>query len=326
MSMSPRISPTRLLTNAYWPECGTTRTKPVRSNNDSVSTDSSDKVPIVPTGLCRQNKNLLKTLDSLTAVLGIEDDVRKNNKSGSNTDRVQGTEYNISSEVLAKIAEVEIVRNGPTDPGAVEVKLARILEQAKKVANTPNMGTDTELRLRRMFMDVLAELRPDEAVSFYDIENIRRLFKTTTFVYITESKALDDLSGGYLLRASLRGDVGKSIRTFLYEFENHFGHKYVALVIEEHMANFDGDIVTAGSNVAFQILPKSKAMPCPTRGWEYLATILLFLFTLASCVTLGLTVNVSSISHETIVVVSRYVWFDVCVIFGVFFFLVVFKL
>lgn len=73
--------------------------------------------------------------------------------------------------------------------------------------------------------------------------------------------------------------------------------KYSVLAIEDPVALMEGevDMKTGGPRIAFEVLPRAKATPNPTRNWEYVFGALLFLLTVGSCLSLGLTANVTTI-------------------------------
>lgn len=71
------------------------------------------------------------------------------------------------------------------------------------------------------------------------------------------------------------------------------GDKYSVLLVEDPDA--EEEDARGGPRVAFQIMPRAAVEPAPAPGWQNAAAAVLFLFTIGSCLQLGLAANVSQL-------------------------------
>lgn len=198
----------------------------------------------------------------------------------------------ISPDVLKQIADAEASRAGTTEMSKpMAEQLQKIMEQAKKVADTEPGSAQAEQKLRREFESLLSMLKPDSAVKKEDLDRIKKeLLNPITTFYVTETRPLDDLTGGYLIRGNVRGkDARKVFDDTIDGVRKMFDGKYEVLVVEDPIALAEGDrdLKTGQPKIALMLLPASATKPEPTAPWQNVAALVLLLLTVGSALQLG---------------------------------------
>lgn len=189
-------------------------------------------------------------------------------------------------------------------------QLTRIIEQAKKVAEAESdTNPDAEQKLRKEFEGLLTILKPDSAVKKEDLERIKKeLMNPVTTFYVTETRALEDLTGGYLVRGNVRGKDSLAVfDAVVTGVRTMFDGKYEALVVDDPIALAEGDLdlKTNKPKTAFMIVPAGVTQPPPSSPWQYIAALLLLVLTLGTSLQLGIVANVTKLPPETIKALSN---------------------
>ncbi|EIE26496.1 hypothetical protein COCSUDRAFT_46110 [Coccomyxa subellipsoidea C-169] len=237
-----------------------------------------------------------RTIGNLDALLGIEEDEKGKpiNDGESKGDRSAGLEVGIAPEVLRQLAEAEAAR-GP-EPGdladikQLEKQMMQIAETAKRAAS----GTDekeSEAMLRTEFEKLLQILRPESVMDKEDLQQMKdKVFGPMTF-FVTETRLTDDFAvdAGWLIRGNLRAKKEEVLGIVDKGIHELFGDKYSVLLVEDPDA--EEEDARGGARVAFQVMPTAAVEPAPAPAWQSYAAAVLFLFSAATCLQLGLAAN-----------------------------------
>ncbi|CAL8466800.1 g6336 [Coccomyxa elongata] len=257
-----------------------------------------------------RTKEIRQTLGNLDALLGIEEDEKgkPKEKTESEGERSSPMGVGIAPEVLRQLAEAEAARRpkstGPEDVKELEKQMMQIAETAKRAASGSN-EKESEALLRVEFERLLQILRPESVMDKEDLQNMKdKVFGPQTF-FVTETRLTDDFAvdAGWLIRGNLRAKKEEVLEIVDQGVHKLFGDKYSVLLVEDPDA--EEEDARGGPRVAFQIMPRAAVEPAPAPGWQNAAAAVLFLFTIGSCLQLGLAANVSLLPKEILDWLSR---------------------
>ncbi|XP_077247733.1 peptidase M50 family protein [Tasmannia lanceolata] len=144
----------------------------------------------------------------------------------------------------------------------------------------------------------LIELLGPEKVDPSDVKLIKeKLFGYSTF-WVTSEEPFGDLSEGVLFIGNLRGKKEAVFSKLQRQLGEIAGNKYNLFMVEE--PNSDGPDPRGGPRVSFGLLRKEVSEPGPTTLWQYVIALLLFVFTIGSCVELGIASQLNRLPPEVV--------------------------
>lgn len=142
----------------------------------------------------------------------------------------------------------------------------------------------------------LMELLGPEKVDPSDVKLIKeKLFGYSTF-WVTGEEPFGDLGEGILFIGNLRGKREEVFARLQRQLHEVTGSKYNLFMVEE--PNSEGPDPRGGPRVSFGLLRKEVSEPGSTTLWQYVIALLLFVFTIGSCVELGIASQVTSLPPE----------------------------
>ncbi|ONK65056.1 uncharacterized protein A4U43_C07F33050 [Asparagus officinalis] len=144
----------------------------------------------------------------------------------------------------------------------------------------------------------LMELLGPEKVDPSDVKLIKdKLFGYSTF-WVTKEEPFGDLGEGVLFLGNLRGKREEVFAKLQHQLHEVTGDKYNLFMVEE--PNSEGPDPRGGPRVSFGLLRKEVSEPGPTTLWQYVISLLLFVFTVGSCVELGIASQITSLPPEVV--------------------------
>ncbi|KAK1270560.1 hypothetical protein QJS04_geneDACA012993 [Acorus gramineus] len=142
------------------------------------------------------------------------------------------------------------------------------------------------------------ELLGPEKVDPADVKLIKdSLFGYSTF-WVTREEPFGDLGEGILFLGNLRGKREEVFAKLQRQLREVTGNKYNLFMVEE--PNSEGPDPRGGPRVSFGLLRKEVSEPGPTTLWQYVIALLLFVFTIGSCVELGIASQLTSLPPDVI--------------------------
>ncbi|KAK1295663.1 hypothetical protein QJS10_CPB15g02129 [Acorus calamus] len=137
-----------------------------------------------------------------------------------------------------------------------------------------------------------------EKVDPADVKLIKdSLFGYSTF-WVTREEPFGDLGEGILFLGNLRGKREEVFAKLQRQLREVTGNKYNLFMVEE--PNSEGPDPRGGPRVSFGLLRKEVSEPGPTTLWQYVIALLLFVFTIGSCVELGIASQLTSLPPDVI--------------------------
>lgn len=161
-----------------------------------------------------KNSSISRTLSTLDTLLGIEEEERKKKEEEEKkaaAAAASATDTSVSPEAMQKLADADAQRAGAGGGDDLDGQFAKIVEKAKKLANSQQASEAEQAQLKREFDGLLQKInKPPEAMSKEDIKRLKdAAFGPQTF-WVTETQPITDLERtGLLIRGNLRDERSK---------------------------------------------------------------------------------------------------------------------
>ncbi|XP_058105819.1 probable zinc metalloprotease EGY1, chloroplastic isoform X2 [Magnolia sinica] len=144
----------------------------------------------------------------------------------------------------------------------------------------------------------LMELLGPEKVDPADVKLIKeKLFGYSSF-WVTREEPFGDLGEGILFLGNLRGKREEVFAKLQRQLREITGDKYNLFMVEE--PNSEEPDPRGGPRLSFGLLRKEVSEPGPTTLWQYVIALLLFVFTIGSCVELGIASQLNRLPPELV--------------------------
>lgn len=218
-------------------------------------------------------------------------------------------------------------KSGATDRPDMEEHIQKIIDKARKLADeqsTKGASSSSEKEqqaLKQEFESLLVNLaKPQDILSKDDIKVLKdTVFGPLTY-WVTETRPIQEAERtGLLIRGNLRDDRDKVFDLLRKKVAELFGGKFEVVMVEDveseerggGMGGMGGadtpssSVGTArglreGKRVAFQIIPTAQAQPPQPDMLQNVASVILGLLVVASCMQLALSSNVLRLPKETL--------------------------
>ena len=261
-----------------------------------------------------QEAKTRRTLSDLDAILGIdEEEERKKEEEKEAREEARLASKRPSSDTATTTTTTS--EKGAAEAGDgddVQAVLNRIAERAREIGSEDSELSDTERkegkeRLREEFDTVLNMIRDDAKVSTQDVRVFRdKVFNQSTF-WITGSEANEDIEGGHVFRGNLRGDRKEVFASVSAKTKEIFDDKFAVFLVEQR--DIDDAFSPRGPEeeprVAFLVVPRERAVPPPTQGWQYVASVFLLGLASVSAIQLGVVAQSAKVPREVLVFFSN---------------------
>ena len=300
-------------------EAGTTTTEQTKAEATADATTPPPPPPTPPKPPRpqltpeEQEAKTRRTLSDLDAILGIdEEEERKKEEEKEAREEARLASKRPSSDTATTTTTSEKGAAEAGDGDDVQAVLNRIAERAREIGSEDSELSDTERkegkeRLREEFDTVLNMIRDDAKVSTQDVRVFRdKVFNQSTF-WITGSEANEDIEGGHVFRGNLRGDRKEVFASVSAKTKEIFDDKFAVFLVEQR--DIDDAFSPRGPEeeprVAFLVVPRERAVPPPTQGWQYVASVFLLGLASVSAIQLGVVAQSAKVPREVLVFFSN---------------------